>query len=232
MSGCIWISDQCTMPSRITSTTLIRSAEVMPLRDPRRQFGERPPDEVREDLVLDQHREHRHAQVEQRDEEQGPPDRAPCGRDRRGRVVARQDVRQARGAERQAQQQRRKFRSRGLRSSSLAGKRLVHRHGRLGTGQQIVARLRPRDARRRRIAREIGQFALALADLAQRPLWRRRSASWSARCRRASAWDAGSRSSRVWISAACRRYVSRTCCSSNASRTCASRAATRSISLP
>ena len=46
----------------------------------------------------------------------------------------------------------------------------MHRHGRLGTGQQIVARLRPRDARRRRIAREIGQFALALADLAQRPV--------------------------------------------------------------
>ncbi len=64
----------------------------------------------------------------------------------------------------------RKLRRRGaLVVVARRGERQVHRHGRLGGArQQLVARLLPDHPRGRRVAREVGQLALALADLAQR----------------------------------------------------------------
>lgn len=145
--------------------------ETVPLRDPRGQIGERPPHQIRQDLVLDQHREHRHRQIEQRDEKQRPAHRAPRGRHRGRRVVARQDVRQARRAERQAQQQREEVApARAAIVAARGRKRLVHRHRGRRAREQFVARLLPHHPRRRRIARKLGKCAFALVDLAQRPV--------------------------------------------------------------
>ncbi len=140
-----------------------------PLPDPARKRVEAAAHEVLHDLELDQHREGRCAQVEQRDEEQRPRDRSARGRGRRHGVVAREQVRQAGGADHEAEHQCQEVAARYLVGLALRGRafrvarigQAVRRQAaeRAGTLPGLAHLARPEFARGLGVARQQGQFA-------------------------------------------------------------------------